>query len=213
MFQGPFAASIIKRAKEKHLIDIQYINIRDFATDRYHSVDDHPYGGGTGMILRVDVVDRAIQRAKSKAATRERVILLDPQGIPFTQHQARKLSTFDHVILLCGHYEGIDERIRSLVDEEISIGDYVLTGGEIPAMVIVDSITRLIPGVLPKAEATLYESFENDILECPQYTRPEIYKNERVPTVLTSGNHAKITAWQKNEACVRTKKRRPDLLK
>ncbi len=231
MFSGPFDHSIVKRAQEKELITIDFVNIRDFASDNYKSVDDHPYGGGVGMVLRVDVIDRALasvianscpersRRVSSRPTPtrtkvryyKTRTILLDPQGTPYTQKKAVELSHLDHLILLCGHYEGVDERIRSLVDEEISIGDYITTGGEIPAMVIVDSVTRLLPGVLKKEEATQTESF-SPILEYPQYTRPEAYGGMNVPEVLLSGNHAVIAKWRKKQATLRTKKRRPDLL-
>ncbi len=218
MFTGPFDASIIKRAKEKGSIDIQFVNIRDFATDKHSSVDDRPYGGGAGMILRVDVVDRAIQKVLStplkEHPLKVRTILLDPTGTPYTQKKAREFSKLDHLILLCGHYEGVDERVRTLVDEEISIGDFVLTGGEIPAMAVVDSVVRLLPGTLKKTEATIQESFsENAGLEYPQYTRPEEYNAMKVPDILLSGDHKKISAWQKDEATKRTKARRPDLLR
>lgn len=214
MFSGAFEASIIKRAIAKHVLEIRFIQIRDYASDSYGSVDDHPYGGGTGMVLRVDVVDKAIQSARiaKSGQISERVILMDPQGTPYTQKHARSLSAMDHLILLCGHYEGVDERVRSLVDEEISIGDYVLTGGEIPAMVITDSVTRLLPGVLKKSDATSDESFESLRLEYPQYTRPESYQDKRVPPVLLSGNHANIQTWKDAESLARTQKRRPDLL-
>jgi len=233
MFTGPMDTSILKRANVAGKLTIEYVNIRDFARDRYKSVDDHPYGGGIGMVLRVDVVDRAIQSALSssgltrgsvsspKTSTdyrmhendiRRKTILLDPQGTPYTQKKARELSKLDHLILVCGHYEGVDERIRDLVDEEISIGDYILTGGEIPAMALVDSIVLLIPGVLSKTEATHAESFEQNILEYPQYTTPRVYRGKRVPSVLLSGNHALIASWRMSQALVRTKKRRPDLL-
>lgn len=205
MFSGPFASSILKRTQSTQTVSIEFINIREFATDAYKSVDDHPYGGGVGMVLRVDVIDRALQTLKGHK------ILLDPQGTPYTQKKARELSTFEHLILVCGHYEGVDERIRALVDEEISIGDYVLTGGEIPAMVIVDSVVRLIPGVLRKEEATLQESFEQPVLEYPQYTRPETYKGSSVPDVLLSGNHKAITLWRQEQSLKRTILRRPDL--
>lgn len=215
MFSGPFAYSILKRTQSSQAVSIEFVNIREFATDAYKSVDDHPYGGGVGMILRVDVVDRAIQSIKSRPKAgqplAEKVILLDPQGTPYTQKKARELSTFEHLILVCGHYEGVDERIRVLVDEEISIGDYVLTGGEIPAMVIVDSVVRLIPGVLRNEEATLQESFEQPVLEYPQYTRPETYKGSSVPDVLLSGNHKAITLWRQEQSLKRTILRRPDL--
>lgn len=215
MFTGPFDASIIKRAKEKGIADIQFVNIRDFATDKYSSVDDHPYGGGAGMILRVDVVDRALKNVKAQISNvKSKTILLDPQGTPYTQKKARELSKLDHLILLCGHYEGVDERVRSLVDEEISMGDFIVTGGEIPVMAIVDSVVRLLPGTLKKAEATIKESFsesEGGGLEYPQYTRPEDYKGMKVPDILLSGDHKKIAAWQKDEATKRTHSRRPDL--
>ncbi len=215
MFSGVFDSSIVKRAIQRGKLEINLIQLRDFAIDAYGSVDDHPYGGGTGMVLRVDVMDRAIQSARSgkETAKTERVILLTPQGAPYAQKKARDLSRYTHLILLCGHYEGVDERVRDLVDEEISIGDYVLTGGEIPAMVLTDSVTRLLPGVLLKEDATVNESFESGILEYPHYTRPEAYRDQRVPAILLSGNHAKIEAWKIKEAMARTKKRRPDLLK
>lgn len=213
MFSGVFDFSIVKRAVSKQLLDIRYIQLRDFASDTYGSVDDHPYGGGTGMVLRVDVVDKAIRHARASQPTGStRVILLDPQGHTYTQQKARELADIDHVILLCGHYEGVDERIRSLVDEEISIGDYVLTGGEIPAMVLTDSITRLLPGVLLRPDATSDESFESGLLEHAHYTRPETYRGSRVPEVLLSGNHANIRKWKQAGALTRTKNRRPDLL-
>jgi tRNA (guanine37-N1)-methyltransferase len=207
MLRSPFSESIVKRAIDKKLITIDYVNIRDFATDNYKTVDGHPYGGGVGMILRVDVVDRALQSVK-----KGHKILLDAGGVPYKQSKATELSKLNHLIMICGHYEGIDERIRSLVDEEISIGDYILTGGEIPAMVLTDSIVRLIPGVLSKPEAFLHESFSGAMLEYPQYTEPHIYKGLAVPSVLLSGNHTAIDAWQKNEATKRTASRRPDLI-
>jgi tRNA (guanine37-N1)-methyltransferase len=207
MFRGPFDQSIIKRAINKNLLTISYINIRNFATDKYKSVDGHPYGGGVGMILRVDVIDRALKSIK-----KGHTILLDAGGTPYTQKKAKELSTLDHLIIICGHYEGIDERIRTLVDEEISIGDYVLTGGEIPSMVLVDSIVRLIPEVLAKPEATINESFSEPLLEYPQYTEPQIYKRLKVPPVLLSGNHKKIADWRKREALKRTRSSRPDLI-
>ncbi|MCX6793783.1 MAG: tRNA (guanosine(37)-N1)-methyltransferase TrmD, partial [Candidatus Gottesmanbacteria bacterium] len=206
MFSGPFDQSIIKRAVNKKLITISYINIRDFSTDKYKTVDGHPYGGGVGMLLRVDVVDRALKSIK-----KGHTILLDAGGTPYKQSKSKELSALDHLILICGHYEGVDERIRSLVDEEISIGDYVLTGGEIPAMVLTDSIVRLIPGVLGKPEATVHESFTGAQLEYPQYTEPQTYKGLKIPPVLLSGNHKLIDNWRKDEATKRTKTRRGDL--
>lgn len=223
MFTGPFDASIIKRATDKKIVTINFVNIRNFAKDKHKSVDDHPYGGGAGMILRVDVVDRALQSIKCQACLparqvsgiRYKTILLDAGGKPYTQKIAVELSTIDHLILICGHYEGVDERIRNLVDEEISIGDYVLTGGEIPAMVLVDSIVRLIPGTLKKKGVTTNESFSDatPLLEYPQYTTPQTYKGNNVPDILLSGHHANIETWKQKEALKRTKRRRRDLLK
>lgn len=214
MFIGPFDYSIVKRAKEKELVTINIVNIRDVATDKYKSVDDHPYGGGVGMILRVDIIDRALQQAISKKQkVTTKTILLDPRGTTFTQKKAREFSRLDHLILVCGHYEGVDERVRSIVDESISIGDYVLTGGELPAMVMTDTIVRLLPGVLKKKDATVSESFSihppssifhPPVLEYPQYTRPEEYKGMRVPEVLLSGDHKKIDVWKKNNTTERT---------
>ncbi len=211
MFVGPMTQSILKRAAHKKLVSFEFINIRDFAVDKYKSVDGHPYGGGTGMILRVDVVDRALQKVKSPKS-KVKTILFDAGGTPYTQKKARQLATLDHLILICGHYEGIDERIRGLVDEEISIGDYVLTGGEIPAMVIADSVVRLLPGVLKKEDATVHESFTESLLEYPQYTEPREYNGQTVPDVLVSGNHQKIELWKQKEATARTRLRRKDLL-
>lgn len=229
MFVGPFDHSILKRAKDKKILTIDFVNIRDFGIGKHKIVDDKPYGGGVGMVLRVDVVEKAIESArcassqKTKSAQRnckEKVILLDAQGKLFNQKNANKLSKFDHLILVCAHYEGVDERVRDLVDEEISIGDYVLTGGEIPAMVLTDAISRLLPNVLGKDESSISESFQEIIkddkkvllLEYPQYTRPEEYKNKKVPKILLSGNHREIDNWRLNEALKKTRKKRPDLL-
>lgn len=213
MFVGPFDSSIIKRARDKNLVSIEYVNLRNFATDSYKTVDDHPYGGGVGMILKVDVVDRAITHIKTQdPSDNTRVILLDPQGKRFEQVNARRLTAYEHLVLVCGHYEGIDERIRELVDEELSVGDYILTGGELPAMIITDATARLLSGVLTKKEATEHESFEQGLLEYPQYTRPETYLGKSAPDVLLSGNHALIRAWRQQEAVRRTIKRRPDLM-
>lgn len=199
MFAGPFDFSIIKHAKEKGLVKIDPINIRDFATDNYKTVDDRPYGGGVGMILKVDVVDRAIESVKNKfPRTKTKIVLLDPKGKTYTQSKTRELSKTEHLIIICGHYEGVDARVEKLVDESVSIGSYVLTGGEIPAMVIVDSVARLIPGVLAP-EASQNESFSDEKLEAPQYTRPEEYKGMKVPQTLLSGHHAKISEWKKRQ--------------
>lgn len=202
MFQGSLDYSILKRAKEKGLVTITLINIRDFATDSYKTVDDHPYGGGTGMIMRVDVIDRALQRTiNNKQKTTTKIILLDPRGTPYTQVKALELSKLDHLILICGHYEGVDERVGNLVDERISIGPYILTGGELPSLVIADSVTRLIPGVLTKNDATARESFSETMkYEHPQYTKPRTYKNLSVPKILLSGDHNKIKTWRTDNA-------------
>lgn len=205
MFQSPFDHSIVKRAIERNLIEIRYINIRDFGLGKHKTVDDKPYGGGKGMLLRVDVVHSAIEFAKDKTLTndQQKIFLLDARGETFTQQTAQKLSLLSHLILVCGHYEGVDERIEQFIDGKISIGNYVLTGGEIPAMVLVDSVSRLVKGVLDE-EATEHESFslkENiDVLEHPQFTRPPEYNREKVPETLTSGNHAEIDAWKKTHS-------------
>jgi len=212
MFDGPFAESIIKRAQEKGLLKINIHNLRKWTKDKHKTVDDHSFGGGTGMVLMVEPVYKALKELKKKES---KVILLTPQGKVFKQEKAKKLSKEKHLIFICGHYEGADERIREkLVDEEISIGDYVLTGGELPAMVVIDTITRLIPGVLSKKEAKEIESFSfKGLLEYPQYTRPANFKGWPVPEILLSGNHQKINEWREKKALEKTKKRRPDLLK
>lgn len=214
MFVGPFDHSILKRAQEKKLLTISIENIRRFGIGKHKIVDDTPYGGGSGMVMRVDVLDKAITAARCKKnACREIVILLDPQGQTLSQRHVKTLSSYDHLILVCGHYEGVDERVKNLVDGEISIGDYVLTGGEIPSMVLVDAISRLIPSVLGKEDASIIESFENNLLEFPQYTKPQMYKRVAVPPILLSGDHGNIAKWRKEQALKKTQKRRPDLLK
>lgn len=199
MFRGPFDASIIKRAESKGLIEIKVHNLRDWGETERKNVDDRPYGGGVGMVLRVDIIDRALHDLKSKVKSKKlKVVLLDATGTRYTQAIAREFSNIDHLILIAGHYEGVDHRVHEhLVDEVISIGDYVLTGGEIPAMVLTDSIIRLLPGVLGKDESSLDESHkEPGYLEYPQYTRPETYKKWGVPKVLLSGNHSEINKWR-----------------
>jgi len=210
MFKGPFDESMIKRAQEKKLVEIKIHNLRAWAKDKHKTVDNRPFGGGVGMILMVEPIDQALKELRRKET---KVILLTPQGKIFSQPLAQKLSKEKHLVFICGHYEGVDERIREhLVDEEISIGDYILTGGELPAMVVVDTIVRLIPKVLEKKEAVQDESFSNNLLEYPQYTRPANFKGQQVPEILLSGNHKKIAGWQKKKAKEKTKKRRPDLL-
>jgi tRNA (guanine37-N1)-methyltransferase len=208
MFKGPFEESIIKRAQEKGLVEINIHNLRDWARDKHKTVDDRPYGGGAGMVIRVDVAHRAISKLKSQSSN---VILLSPQGKHFNQKRAKKMAKSEHLILICGHYEGFDERIRQhLVDEEISIGDYVLSGGELPAMVVVDAIVRLIPGVLGKRISLSEESHSTPgYIEYPQYTRPENFKGWKVPKILLSGNHAEIGRWRKEQAEKRTKPKVP----
>ncbi|MCL5439263.1 MAG: tRNA (guanosine(37)-N1)-methyltransferase TrmD [Patescibacteria group bacterium] len=215
MFYGPFDHSIVKIAKEKKLIEINFINIRNFGIGRHKVVDDTPYGGGAGMVMRIDVLEKAIKKA-SKKVTKQKIILLDARGRRFDQKKAIELSKLDHLVLIAGHYEGFDERVTSYVDDIISIGDYVLTGGEIPAMVIADTVARLIPDVIKEASRKL-ESFSPDsnfssaVLEYPQYTKPRIYKGLKVPEILLSGDHKKIDEWRKEQAIKHTKKTRPDL--
>ena len=224
MFSGPFGESIIKRAQEKGLVEINIHDFRNFGEGERKSVDDRPYGGGVGMILRVDIIDKALSYiAAEYKSTKTKIVLLDAGGKKFTQTKVGELSTLKHLVLIAGHYEGIDARVHEhLVDEVISIGDYVLTGGEIPAMVLTDSIVRLLPGVLEKSEATQFESFsqnselkneQTDTLEYPQYTRPDEYRGWKVPEILLSGHHKEIEKWRKVESLIKTKKVRPDLIK
>jgi len=197
MFTGPFDYSIISRAQKKELVSIKLINLRDFATDRYGTVDDKPYGGGAGMILKVDVIDRAITSTFTTAPrSKTRVILLDAKGARYTQKKSEQFSQCAHLVIICGHYEGVDARVNSLVDEVVSIGDFVLTGGEIAAAALVDSIVRLLPGVLTKSAATTNESHTSGYLEYPQFTRPLEYKDQKVPEILVNGNHAQIVKWR-----------------
>ncbi len=213
MFKGPFDESILRRAQDKGLVEINIHNLRDWAEDERGTVDDRPFGGGPGMIIKPQPVFNAVESLKSKVKSQKsKVILLTPQGKVFNQKMAQELSKLENIILICGHYEGADERIREhLVDEELSIGDYILTGGELPAMVVTDAIVRLLPGVLEKPEAVESESFST-LLEHPQYTRPENFKGWKVPKVLLSGNHQEIKKWREEQALKKTKKRRPDLL-
>ncbi len=210
MFEGPFSESILKKAQAKNLVKINLVNIRDFGLGPHKSVDDTPYGGGKGMILRVDVLEKTI-KSVSKNKKGEKIILLSPQGKTYNQKKAKEYSKLNHLILICGHYEGVDERVSKFVDEKISIGDFVVTGGEIPAMLITDSVIRLLKGVL-KDGVTSSESFP-DLLEYPQYTKPQNYKKLEVPKILLSGNHGKIEEFRTKESLKMTKKNRPDLLK
>ena len=211
MFKGPFDQSIIKKAQDRKIVEIKIHDLRKWTEDKHKTVDDHPFGGGIGMVLMIKPIYEALKELKTKTS---KAVLLTPQGKVFNQKVAKNLSNEKHLIFVCGHYEGFDERIRKhLIDEEISIGDYVLTGGELPAMVIIDSITRLIPGVLKNDQATEIESFSKQLLEYPQYTRPADFKGWKVPEVLLSGDHKKIAQWQKEKEIEVTKKKRSDLLK
>lgn len=214
MIKNGLEHSIIKKAIEKNIISIYPINIRDFSNNKHNKVDDYPYGGGHGMILKAQPIYDAFLSIKNKISNNAKVIYMTPQGKPFNQDIAKKFSEYKDLIILCGHYEGIDERIiEEIVTDEISIGDYILTGGELPAMVLIDSISRLVPNVLNKKESFLQESFTNNLLEHPHYTRPFEFNNKKVPEVLLSGNHKKIEAWRKQQSIIRTINKRPDLLK
>jgi tRNA (guanine37-N1)-methyltransferase len=217
MFQGPFQESILKRAMEQGLLTIAIHNIRDYATDKHHVTDDYPYGGGAGMVMKPEPIFAAVEAVLSQSAICNRqsaipIILLSPQGRLFTQAVAQELAAHTRLALLCGHYEGVDERVRQhLATDEISIGDYVLTGGELPAMVVVDAVVRLVPGVLDAA-SPLEESHASGLLEYPQYTRPPEFRGWAVPEILLSGNHGAIARWRRQEALRRTRQRRPELL-
>lgn len=209
-FNGPFSESMIKRAKERGLVNIRLIDIRDFADNRYHRVDDRPYGGGPGMVMMPQPVKAAIRHVKTPQS---RVIYLTPQGKQLTALKCRQLAQESHLILLCGHYEGIDQRVLDdEVDEEISIGDYVLTNGCLAAIVVVDGTIRFIPGVLGHALAADEDSFEQGLLDCPHYTRPEVFEGNPVPAVLLSGNHQEIAKWRREQSLKKTREIRPDLL-
>jgi len=243
MVSASLAQSIVKRAIEKNVVEVEFVNLRDFATDSYGTVDDRPYAGGAGMVLKADVLHRALQSSKGAQPTTDspsKTVLTSAKGAPYTQDKAQELSKLDHLIIVCGHYEGVDERIMEEVDEEISLGDFVMTGGEIAASAIIDSIVRLLPGALKKDEATAEESFMHvslqeliaavgqtdvlahlhkkgtetvQVLEYPHYTRPEVWNGKRVPEVLLSGDPKKIRTWRLQQAYKQTLLRRPDLLK
>ena len=208
MFQGPLTESILKRAREQGLLSITLHNIRDATTDKHHVVDDYPYGGGAGMVMKPAPIFDAVEAVYQGGP----IILLTPQGRLFTQQVAKELSQHERLTLICGHYEGIDERVHEhLITDEISIGDFVLTGGELAAMIVVDAVSRLLPGVLGGEESTLDESHSSGLLEYPQYTRPPEFRGWRVPDILLSGNHAEIAKWRRKESLRRTRERRPDL--
>ncbi|HUS70424.1 MAG TPA: tRNA (guanosine(37)-N1)-methyltransferase TrmD [Anaerolineae bacterium] len=215
MFETPFEESIVNRAIEQGLVSVAIHNIRDYATDKHRMTDDTPYGGGGGMVMKPEPIFRAVESILGgDVAPSIAVILLSPQGRSFTQAVAWELTAHSRLVLICGRYEGVDERVRlGLANDEISIGDYVLTGGEIPAMVIVDAVTRLVPGVLGDPSAAVNDSHADSLLEHPQYTRPAVFRGHAVPEVLLSGNHAAVDLWRRRQALLRTHERRPDLLR
>ena len=213
MFDGPLGVSIIKRAREQGLLDIRIVNFREYAESKHKNVDDEPFGGGVGMLLKPEPVYAAFEAiAGRKEAFGGKVLLMSPQGVPFVQRIAAQLAQERELVVICGHYEGFDERIRQLADIELSIGDYILTGGELPAMVVLDSICRLIPGVLGEDESFKTDSFSDGLLEHPHYTRPRVYRDAAVPDVLISGNHEEIRKWRRKESLRRTWLRRRELL-
>jgi tRNA (guanine37-N1)-methyltransferase len=209
MFPSVMDASMMARAKDKGLLEWACVNPRDFTTDKHHKVDDRPFGGGPGMLMMAEPLEKAIKSVKTK---KSRTIFLSPQGKTFNDKTAWRLSREEHLILVCGHYEGIDERAASLFDEEMSVGDFVLTCGELPAMLVADAVARLVPGVLKKEDATASESFSGGLLDFPQYTRPRVWRGREVPEILFSGDHKKIAEWRRNAALKATRKKRPDLI-
>jgi tRNA (guanine37-N1)-methyltransferase len=213
MFEGVFGSSILGKAREKGIVSLNAVNFRDFANNKHNTVDDYPFGGGGGMVLKPEPIFAAVEHIAAASGTKPRVILMCPQGTPYSQRIAERLSRESHLLLICGHYEGYDERIREhLADEELSIGDYVLTGGELPAMVVIDSVVRLLPGVLGNEQSAVTDSFSTGLLEYPQYTRPANFRGWNVPDVLLSGHHEQIAKWRREQSLLRTLKRRPELL-
>ncbi|MDY5807569.1 MAG: tRNA (guanosine(37)-N1)-methyltransferase TrmD [Lachnospira sp.] len=204
--------SITGRAIEKGLLSIEAVNIRNYSTDKHLKVDDYPYGGGAGLVMRADPICRAYDAVTKKLSRKPRVVYMTPVGYTFDQKMAKEFSMEDELVILCGHYEGVDERaLQTIVTDYVSIGDYVLTGGELAAMVVIDAVSRLVPGVLHNDESAVTESFENGLLEYPQYTRPEVYNGMAVPEVLLSGHHGNVDKWRLEQSLIRTKKYRPDL--
>ena len=210
MFPAVLGAGVLGRAAERGLLDLAVINLRDFTTDRHRTTDDYPYGGGAGMVMKAEPIATALDDLRAADPT-VHVVLTTPQGRPFDQSVARELVTHESVAFLCGRYEGVDERVRSLVDTELSLGDFVLSGGEIAALAMIDAVSRLVPGVLGNEASTTEESFTTPLLEYPQYTRPRVFRGQTVPEVLISGDHAAIAAYRQREALRRTRARRPDL--
>lgn len=215
MFTGPLTESLLKKAREKNILSVGIHDIRSFAKDKHHSVDDRPFAGGPGMVMQVEPILGALESlgAAKKSKKKPPVIFLSPQGEPLTQAIAKEIAALPKVVLLCGHYEGIDERLARWIDREISIGDYVLTGGELPAMVLIDVVARLLPGVVKESGSVEQDSFYQGLLDYPHYTRPAVFKDMPVPKVLLSGDHAAISKWRREQALLRTYTRRPDLLK
>lgn len=215
MFAGPFGDSITKRAVDNGILDIHFTNFRDYAEDKHHHVDDTPFGGGAGMVIKPEPMYKAVRDVLGKTqefAANRRVLIMDPSGPTFTQEKAKELAGYDQLVFICGHYEGFDARIYKLADEAISIGDFILTGGELPAMVITDAVSRMLPGVLGAPDSAPTDLFYEGLLEFPQYTRPREFEGMAVPEVLLSGNHAKIRQWRREQSLLVTKKYRPDLL-
>ena len=215
MFAGPFGDSITKRAVENGILDIHFTNFRDFSFDKHKHVDDSPFGGGAGMVLKPEPMYRAVRDVLARTpefAENRRVLIMDPSGPVFTQEKAKELAKYDQLVFICGHYEGFDARIYPLADEAISIGDFVLTGGELPAMVITDAVSRMLPGVLGDEDSAPTDSFYDGLLEFPQYTRPREFEGMAVPGILLSGDHAKIREWRHQQSLRMTKEKRPDLL-
>jgi len=210
-FVTPLSQSMLSRAQGQGAVEFRILNLRDFTTDRHRVVDDRPFGGGPGMVLKIEPLVRAIRAVRQKNPE-VRVILLSPRGFLFTQDQARELAEQKHLLLICGHYEGVDDRLRFYIDAELSIGDYILTGGEIPALAVMDAVTRLLPGVLGGEGAVEDESFQTGLLEYPHYTRPRDFEGHEVPEMLLSGDHQRINRWRRQEALRRTAQQRPDLL-
>jgi tRNA (guanine37-N1)-methyltransferase len=219
MFSGPFSSGLFQKAIDKGVVKVDIRDIRDYTHDKHHTTDDSPYGGGAGMVMKPEPIFEAVEAIKTELNQKENaenipVILLTPQGRVFTQEGAKKLTQFNNMIFICGHYEGVDERVREhLVTDEISIGDYVLSGGELAAMVVINTVVRLIPGFLGSPESLLSESHTDNVLEYPQYTRPPEFRGWAVPDVLLSGNHAQIARWREEQSIIRTKQRRPDMIK
>ncbi|MCU6707079.1 tRNA (guanosine(37)-N1)-methyltransferase TrmD [Paenibacillus sp. J5C_2022] len=213
MFEGVLNASILGKARQKGIVALEAVNFREYSESKHKTVDDYPYGGGGGMVLKPEPVFSAVEDLQEKSKTAPRVVLMCPQGEPFTQRKAEELAGEQHLVLICGHYEGYDERIREhLVTDELSIGDYVLTGGEIPAMAVIDSVVRLLPGVLGNESSAVTDSYSTGLLEHPHYTRPPEFRGWSVPEVLLSGHHENIERWRREQSLMRTLSRRPDLL-